>query len=136
MTERWLPVVGYEGAYEVSDQGRVRSLERRVTVCRGDQVFNITRKPVILKPGADPGGYLKFVLCREGVTRIFLAHRLVATAFVPNPHNHPQVDHLDGSRSNNAAVNLEWTTQSTNILRAIARGTFIVPDRRGLRRAS
>lgn len=101
--ENWLPVVGYEERYEVSDAGHVRSLN-----------FNHTGKTKILKPGDNGCGYLQVRLYKDGKFKHMFVHRLVAEAFLPNPQCLPQVNHRDENKLNNNASNLEWCTASYN----------------------
>jgi len=75
-----------------------------------------------LKQHVSNSGYARVELFSNGSGRKFSVHRLVATAFVPNPHNKPQVNHIDGNKLNNAASNLEWVTQSENQKHAYAIG--------------
>ena len=98
--ENWQPVKGYDGLYEVSDKGRVRSLK-----------FG---KEKILKPWNDGWGYLKINLCKDGHVKILKVHRLVAKAFVPNPNNLETVNHKDEVKTNNVASNLEWMSPADN----------------------
>lgn len=107
MSEVWRDVVGYEGLYQVSDQGRVKSLERTDSLGR-------TVKERILKPGMDRGGYLLVVLCAGGKSKTLNVHRLVCQAFHENPENKPCVNHIDENKTNNAASNLEWSTYEEN----------------------
>lgn len=107
MSEEWRDVVGYEGLYQVSDQGRVKSLERTDSLGR-------TVKERILKPGMDRGGYLLVVLCAGGKPKTLNVHRLVCEAFHENPENKPCVNHIDENKTNNAASNLEWSTYEEN----------------------
>ena len=102
MTEEeiWCPIKGYEGIYEVSDQGRVRSLK-----------FGKER---ILKQGRNPEGYLLVCLCKNGEHKAYKVHRLVAQTFIPNPDNLPQVNHKDENKENNSVHNLEWCTNKYN----------------------
>ena len=102
--EIWKPVVGYEGLYEVSSFGRVRSLN-----------YNHTGKEKILKYGKRPNGYLKTTLMKNGIRKDIYIHRLVAETFVSNTENKPYVDHIDTNILNNKAENLRWCTQKENV---------------------
>lgn len=112
MTEIWLPIENYENLYEVSNLGRVRRIESVVTNTNG-----IRRKfpGKILKPVANSSGYLFVKLSKNGISRVFLIHRLVASAFIPNPNNLPQVNHKDENKLNNTIFNLEWCSAKENI---------------------
>lgn len=108
--EVWRDIEGREGFYQVSNLGRVRSLDRQLKCgrrCKGK----------ILKPGLNPGGYLAVGLRPkiEGLSTMPMIHRLVATAFIENPDDLPEVNHKDGVRSNNTLKNLEWVDRSENI---------------------
>jgi hypothetical protein len=94
--ERWLPVVGWEGRYEVSDAGNLRD-------CRGRAVGQFSN---------DQGYKLARLSKPRALVRV---HRLVALAFVPNPENKPTVNHIDCDRAHNTAPNLEWCTQQENL---------------------
>lgn len=107
--EEWRDVVGYEGLYEVSNFGRVYSLPK-TWQCKGEKVIRgnegMIRKQVMTK------GYLRVSLVdRKGCS----VHRAVAMAFIPNPHNKPHIDHIDGNKSNNIASNLRWCTRRENL---------------------
>ena len=102
----WMPVVGYEGRYEVSDIGQIRSLDIYI----GKRLHKGRMKPI----HPNNRGYLTVNLCRDNKTERFLVHRLVAEAFIPNTHNKPQVNHIDGNVGNNCADNLEWVTDNEN----------------------
>lgn len=102
--EIWKPVVGYEGLYEVSNTGNVKSL--------GNKVWKNAR---ILKPQVrGKSGYLFVRLSKDGQAKGINIHRLVAETFIPNPLNLPIVNHKDENRTNNHVDNLEWCTVSYN----------------------
>ncbi len=104
MIEIWKDIKGYEGLYEVSNLGQIKS-------------FNYLRtgKEKILKPLKDKGGYLFVSLYKSGKVKLFKIHRLVAQAFIDNPKNKPCINHIDCDRQNNCVNNLEWVTQKENI---------------------
>ena len=108
MIEEWRPISGYEGLYEVSSYGRVRSLDRYIIDILGHRRL---QKGKVLSSIKDKGGYL--VVNLQG--RMFKIHRLVAQAFIPNQDNFPQVNHRDEDKTNNIAENLEWCTAKYNI---------------------
>lgn len=114
--ESWLDVLGYEGHYQVSNLGRVRSLDRGMYVRqdRYDKERWVNRKGRILKPGLDGKGYPMIRLCSFGEVKQIMVHRLVALHFVPNPENKPVVNHIDFDPLNSRADNLEWCTIQEN----------------------
>ena len=99
--EKWKSIAGYEGLYEVSNLGRVRSLK-----------FGKTK---ILTPKNNGIGYFQVGLRKDGISKYLLVHRLVANAFIPNPQNLKTVNHIDEDKSNNNVSNLEWMSQTDNI---------------------
>ena len=107
--ETWKDIEGYEGLYQVSDFGRVRSLDRKDA--RGNRI-----KGTVLAGGSDGKGYRTIALCRDGDVKNNLTHRLVAKAFLDNPNNLPEVNHKDEDKENNAVSNLEWCTSRYNIM--------------------
>lgn len=111
MTETWKPVVGYEGLYEVSDRGRVRSVNRVVPSGRGGVA---RRNGRMLSLVADKDGYLKAHLCANGVRQHHFVHTLVCKAFNGVGGPGEEVRHLDGNRTNNSKDNLAWGTASEN----------------------
>lgn len=106
--EVWKDVVGYEGLYQVSNLGRVKSVERYKDNNGTKQLV----KERILKQGENKkGGYLKVDLWKNNKSKTLYVHRLVAIAFIDNPTNKPTVNHIDGNHKNNHVSNLEWATQ-------------------------
>lgn len=101
--EIWKPVVGYEGLYEVSNFGRVKSLN----------CYNY-KEPRIMKLGKRQDGYLSVGLSKNNTQKTRIVHRLVAEAFIPNPNNLEMVNHRDEDRTNNHVENLEWCTRAYN----------------------
>lgn len=118
-TETWLPVVGYEGCYEVSDHGRLRSVDRVVT--RGGHSMKVSGR--ILRPGIGHAGRVGFPLKRDGQKTSKRVSVLVLTAFVgPRPPGYVGC-HNDGDPTNNRLSNLRWDTQSANVRDAVRHGT-------------
>lgn len=114
MSEVWRPIEGYEGIYEVSSYGRVRSMERDVSFYINGTLVTHPKPSVIRKTKMERKGYLRLNLCKDGVKKFYSVHRLVAKAFIPNPHNLPQVNHKDENKLNNHVDNLEWCTCEEN----------------------
>lgn len=96
MAEIWKDIDGYDGRYAISTWGRVKSIHG------------------ILKPYENHKGYLKIGLQKDGASHKHRVHRLVAQAFIPNPDNLPEVNHIDGNKQNNSVTNLEWVDGKTN----------------------
>lgn len=113
MIEVWKDIPNYEGYYMASNTGKVKSLDRTV-IYKDGRVFNYKGNELIPKETKD--GYLLFGLSKDGIGANYLAHRIIALCFVPNIENKPVVNHLDGNRKNNIYTNLEWCTQSENVL--------------------
>jgi NUMOD4 motif/HNH endonuclease len=111
MSEIWKPVPGYEGSYEVSNEGRIRSLAREVPRL-GTGKKTIHAK--IMTPQKNRGGYLQVVLRSDGKSKMNRIHRIVLSSF-DRPRDDMDVNHKDGNKENNRLDNLEWATRSENI---------------------
>ena len=118
MQEVWKDIPGYEGLYQVSSLGRVKSLERDTKRLRPQHI-----RERMLKPRN--GGYLQVYLADAGKREAVYIHRLVAQAFIPNPDNKPIANHKDGNKHNNSVENLEWCTHQENVLHAYLTGLNI-----------
>lgn len=118
---RWLPVVGYEGIYEVSDSGEVRSIDRTILSPTGKDRFLPGK---VIGANIDNAGYLRTRLSRDNKMKNFSVHRLVAMAFIPPIDGKTCVNHKDSNKLNNHADNLEWCTHQENTHHAIASDNF------------
>jgi len=111
--EIWKPVPNYQGHYEISSHGRVRSINKTVSsgIRHNTQVV---RKGKVLKPNVKRNGYLTVDLSKDNTVKTMTIHRIEAVTFLENPEDKPQVNHRDGNKSNNMISNLEWFTCSEN----------------------
>ena len=119
MQEQWLPIIGYEGFYEVSNLGRVKSIARWKPQNNGGKCWVEDR---ILNNSVNNRGYVRLCLHRDSKGKSYKLSRLVAQAFVPNPNNLPYVNHIDGVKTNDIYTNLEWCSQSDNVKHAYTCG--------------
>lgn len=107
--EVWKPIEGYEGIYEVSDKGNVRSYR--------NGKHGIRKNPIIIV-GLMGKHYRSVCLCKDNKKTFYNVHRLVAEAFLPNPENKKEVNHIDGNKLNNCKENLEWASHAENMKHA------------------
>jgi hypothetical protein len=129
--EKWVPVKGYEGFYEVSSEGRIKSVPHRVKSRGGKYRVSPGR---VLKISLHRDGYIKAALCKRGIIKTFQVHRIVAEAFIANRSKAPQVNHKNGVKSDNRLENLEWCTRSENqqhAFRVLKRKHSTPPHRSG-----
>ena len=105
MEEIWKDIKGFEGLYQVSNFGRVKSFPRKGTQTTKERIIKFTKSNK---------NYLVANLKNNNIQQSFSIHRLVAQAFIPNPDNLPQVNHIDGNKQNNNVNNLEWCTNKQN----------------------
>jgi hypothetical protein len=106
MNEELKPIEGYEGLYSADKTGRIYSHKSNKYLSSGN-------------PNSY-WGYVRVMLNKNGITKSFAVHRLIAKTFIPNPNNYPIVNHKDGNGRNNSVENLEWCTQKENVAHALA----------------
>ena len=116
--EEWRDIKGYEGIYQISSEGRVKSKQR---ITRN----NHTIKEKIRKPKIDKDGYCCVKLWIDGISKEYFIHRLVAQAFIPNPYNKPCIDHINTNKTDNRAENLKWCTHKENANNPISREKYL-----------
>jgi hypothetical protein len=114
MTEEWKDITGFEGFYQISNFGRVKSL--------GGKCGSAIRKPSIRSISLTKDGYEKVRLLKDGKDKTVRIHRLVAEAFIPNPEGKDTVNHIDGNKKNNHVSNLEWADRSEQLYHAYKLG--------------
>lgn len=123
--EIWRDIPNYEGLYQVSNLGRIKALTRRVDKGKCHRTW----EEHVLKYGLDKKGYLRTNLAKNGINKTIKIHRIVAEVFVPNIQNKPQVNHINGVKSDNRACNLEWVSNGENQKHAFKLG--LLNDRSG-----
>lgn len=117
--EIWKDIEGYEGLYQVSNYGRVKSFDQFINQKNNSKAL---RKGRILKQSKNKDGYLRLRLVKNKKGKTFFVHRLVAKTFISNPRKLNEVNHKDGNKENNNADNLEWCNRSENISHAYKLG--------------
>jgi hypothetical protein len=115
MREKWKEIPGFNAMYEVSTAGRVRSWKR-------PGAWDMSITPTMMKGTVERCGYSRIKLRNNEIIKRFFRHRLVAEAFIPNPKNKPEINHIDGNKLNNHVVNLEWCTCKENAIHAYETG--------------
>lgn len=118
MKEIWKDIKGYERLYQVSNLGRIKSLERKVISYNRGRTYERTYPEKILKQAKDKDGYVQVNLSKNGKGRTRKVHRLVAQAFISNFEEKPEVNHINGIRDDDRVDNLEWCTSSENNIHA------------------
>lgn len=117
--ENYKNVKDYIGLYQINSNGTVKGLKRMIELKNGK---NRVIEERILKPRIDSYGYITVRLSKNGKTKTCFIHRLIAEAFIPNPNNLPQINHISGDKQDNSINNLEWTTPSLNSRHAYRNG--------------
>lgn len=112
--EIWKDIEGYEGYYQVSNLGRVKSVERFVDNGYGPRGAVRSIKEKILKQGKTNKGYCFVILCKNSTKNNVLVHRVVAKAFIPNPNNLPEINHKSENKAENFVENIEWCSKKYN----------------------
>lgn len=110
--EIWKDIKGYEGKYQVSNKGRIKSLSRAIPHLGS---FRVIPERIMTQHVSSTNGYYMVSLCKDNKYEWMLTHRIVATAFIPNPNNLPYINHKDEIKTHNNVENLEWCTPSYNM---------------------
>lgn len=122
MEETFKDVIGYEGFYQISNLGRLKSLERFI---KGRNNGKRLKPESIIKNKLDSKGYYHYELSKLGKKKDLRLHRLIAEVFIPNPELKPYINHKNGIKTDNSILNLEWVTQSENTQHAYDTGLMV-----------
>lgn len=123
MKEIWKNISNYNDKYQISNYGRIKSVDSVYMIPNQyKKMHKHIYRGKILKTSIDNNGYANIRLRKNGKTKCFLIHRLVAKAFIPNPNNYPVINHINGNKLDNKVENLEWCTQSHNVKEAYKLG--------------
>lgn len=117
----WKPVSGYEGIYEINQHGQVKSIARKRYCGHKDSKPQMMKERMLTR-STDRLGYVRVKLSKNGKSQLKYIHRLLAEAFIENPKNKKEINHIDGDKQNNDLENLEWTTRSKNMKHAFKIG--------------
>lgn len=123
--EIWKDIKDYEGLYQVSNLGRIKSLGRYMKNHSKKQWI----EEKILTPQLNQGGYMVVGLCKNGKRKVHRIHRIIAEAFIPNSENKPYINHINGIKTDNTITNLEWCTNSENVQHGWDTGLHVVTDK-------
>lgn len=118
--EKWIDIPGFVGYYQVSNRGRIRSVEREISQVNGGTIYKRTMKSCIIRTQSLNSGYQIVHLCVAGKRTALTVHSLVARAWLGEKPSGMEINHIDGTRSNNRVDNLEYVTRSENILHSFA----------------
>lgn len=120
MIEVWKDIPNYEGLYQASNLGRIKSLDRYVI----SKDYKSFRKGKIKKPSVHENNYLYVILSNKSVEKHKLVHRLIAETFLDNPNNYSVVNHINGNKQDNKVENLEWCNHQQNSQKAWEMGLY------------
>lgn len=114
MEEIWKDIIGFEKVYQISNLGRLRSLNRVIILVRYNKAYRLNRKGKLMRPSLNTNGYPHVKLLNGDKKKVYSLHRLVALHFIDNLNNYEIVNHIDSVKTNNRVDNLEWCTEADN----------------------